>query len=215
MPTDVARSRRTEGQREVVRRRIPALGERREDAPSLSDNGGIVAPLRTPARTRHRRRLAAWALGCALGSSPVHLLADAARNRPPAEPGEREIAVAPLPSTTRLGAYTVTLTEPADPEERALGGSGGPLLAMTVTRPGRPPLGPTTIQSLWMYGRVEDAGPPRFSSWSKTGVSNLVKCRLAWAPAAGRYCAVWCQDYESTGTGLVATGTRRENLPCR
>lgn len=140
---------------------------------------------------------------CAFAAQPRQALA---------ERGETLVPLWPLPSTMTVGNFQVTVLPPSDPELTSLGGSGGPILELQVSKPGRPTFSPTTIQALWLFVRPKRNQSPEFSVWSKTGISSYVKCRLA--PKGTRYCMVWCQDYDVDDSTVRPTGNLRHEATC-
>lgn len=133
-------------------------------------------------------------------------------NQPPPEPGEIPIPLSPLPTTVVIGQYQVVIREPDEPDDSHLGGSGGPILGLTVTGPGLDEPKAILIQAIWLY--AEDAGsrPPDFTLWSKTGVSSPVRCALEWHKP--NYCVTECQNYEIGPNGLFPVDGPRSQAPC-
>lgn len=157
----------------------------------------------------------ALALGglVAAAGVPGARAAESESSRPPTDPGETAIALSPLPAVTRLGAFEVSVRRPADPEEEALAGSGGPILELEVAGPAGFRSKPSSIQVIWLYGKEDGARPPRFSVWSKTGVSSYVRCSLV--PSGTKYCTESCSDYEVDDAGVRRVGEPRAAETCR
>lgn len=133
-------------------------------------------------------------------------------NQPPPEQGEIQIPLFPLPRTVGVGQYRVTIRNPDDPEESLLGGSGGPILYLTVAGPEFSIPIDTQIQTIWLYATDNREQPPTFTLWSKTGVSNPVRCRLEWQSPS--YCVTECQDFEIGREGMFSVGSARLQPPC-
>jgi hypothetical protein len=133
-------------------------------------------------------------------------------NQPPPAQGETRIPLFPLPKTTGVGQYQVTIRNPEDPEESLLGGSGGPILHLTVAGPEFEVPKDTQIQTIWLYAKDNGPQPPTFTLWSKTGVSTPVRCSLEWQ--APNYCVTECQDFEIGQEGMFSVGSPRPQPPC-
>lgn len=133
-------------------------------------------------------------------------------NQPPPQPGETQVPLFPLPRTTGIGQYQVTIREPDDPEESQLGGSGGPILYVVVEGPEFSEPKATQVQTIWLYARDNGPKPPAFTLWSKTGVSHPVRCLLEWDPP--NYCITECQDYEIGEQGMTPVESPRPQPPC-
>ncbi len=133
-------------------------------------------------------------------------------NQPPPEPGDVQIPLADLPKTLDIGRYKVTLRDPLDPEDSLLGGSGGPILDLIVAGPGFEVPHVTSIQTIWLYAKNRGSKPPEFTLWSKTGVSNPVRCALKFNGM--KYCVSECQDYEINDEGMFPVGKPRPQPPC-
>lgn len=110
--------------------------------------------------------------------------------------GERPISQSTLPSKLRLQHFLVTISNPADPAERALGGTGGGMIELTVDGLGVQHHSRDLVQAIHIF--VQDRGkvPPLFSIWTKTGANFPVYCRYAYVERIGEYCAIFCDDYE-------------------
>lgn len=134
-------------------------------------------------------------------------------NQPPPEQGEVQIPLFPLPTTTSVGQYQVTIRNPEDPEEGLLGGSGGPILYLVVAGPGFDEPEATQLQTIWLYAKDKHSHPPAFTLWSKTGVSSPVRCRLEWR--GQEYCVTECQDFEIGEEGMLSVGSPRPQPSCK
>ncbi len=172
-----------------------------------------MTPGRCSVQVRPTRVVIALALVAAAAGALRAVASEHDNDRPRADPGETAIALAPLPAVTRLGAFQVRVREPADPEEAALAGSGGPILEFEVTGPAGFRSKPTSIQVIWLYGKEDGARPPRLSVWSKTGASNYVRCSLV--PSGTKYCTESCSDYEADDAGVHRVGEPRAGETCR
>jgi len=156
-----------------------------------------------------RRRIHWFCVALTLGTSGAFA---AEPHQALAERGEALVPLWPLPSTTAIGPFQVTVLAPNDPELTSLGGSGGAILELRVSEPGRAAFKPTTIQAIWLFARSQRNQSPEFSVWSKTGVSSYVKCRLA--AKGSHYCITWCQDYDVGGSTVRPTGNLRQEASC-
>jgi hypothetical protein len=147
--------------------------------------------------------LLGFGMRCAIAADPSPALA---------ERGELAVALWPLPSSTKIGNFDVTVRAPSDPELSALGGSGGPMVELQIAGESGIAFKPATIQAIWLFARAIDDQPPEFSVWSKTGVSSYVQCHLA--PKLERYCFAWCQDFEVDAAEIRPIGTLRNQPEC-
>lgn len=135
----------------------------------------------------------AFAIAAALGAAGC--VTPAASARPV------EIPVDGLPAGAVVGAWRVHVSEPGDPEERRLAGSGGPILAFAVSRRGAQ-LRALEAQAIRAQAFARAGAPPLLAIWSKTGVSSHVRCE--YAPRDSAYCLERCEDYEPTNADELA-----------
>ena len=84
--------------------------------------------------------------------------------------------------------FPVTVLPPSDPELTSLGGSGGPILELQVSKPGRPTFSPTTIQALWLFVPLSGKSIPEFSVWGKTGISSYIEMPAGLRAPATAWC---------------------------
>jgi hypothetical protein len=156
-----------------------------------------------------RKRIVAAAVVVAAGAAPSSGSDDGLHGL---HPSERRLELHPLPTQVELSRYKVTVQVPEDPDIRAGGGAGGPIIEIRVEQLGASRRLTTYQQAIGLWVADRGSKPPAFSVWSKTGVSDFVHCRLQLRRA--EYCAVYCEDYEQTGEGLRRTRTPRRAVGC-
>ncbi|MBN8733524.1 MAG: hypothetical protein J0L64_23520 [Acidobacteria bacterium] len=99
-----------------------------------------------------------------------------------------------FPGVAVVGQYRVTARIPDDPERRALGGSGGPMLDITVQdrRTGKRVEFETQGWRVVVEPKAE--GMPEVRVWTKSSVTLHVRCDYRFE--GGVYCMRQCAEYE-------------------
>jgi hypothetical protein len=127
--------------------------------------------------------------------------------------GEVRIPLAKLPVLNTLKHYTVSVNPP-DAEMAARGGSGGPMIELSVRHRESGFLARSTFQAIYISVQDRGRAPPMFSVWTKTGANYLVYCRYVFIEETGEYCALFCEDYEVGETATSRTAAARRWREC-
>lgn len=119
---------------------------------------------------------------------------------PPAAP--RRIAEVPLraiPVTVSYRGRPVQVRYPEEPEVRALGGSGGPIINIAITPPDDS--GPLVFrtQATGLAVVESQSDWPAFEIWSSAGGGIFTRAIYTWRPDARRYCADRVDEFEDEG----------------
>lgn len=126
----------------------------------------------------------------------VLVLVAHAQPGPPTPRRIAEISLRRMPTTVTYRGRPVRLRYPDDPEVRALGGSGGPMIHIDITPPDGAPVFVFETQGIGL-ALVESASDwPAFEVWSKLGVGNYTRAVYTWRARERQYCSDRVDDFE-------------------
>lgn len=112
-----------------------------------------------------------------------------------------------LPWTHRQSRWSVVVRPPA-PDLRALGGSGGSIYEVEISRPAQPP----TVFVVLAIGMAlaPSAGPwPAVEVWSAAGGGTYTRAVYRWQANQRMYCATTVDEFEDHGDDEAVEGLVR------
>lgn len=171
------------------------------------------AVIRWEVPMRGMRALVSLSLTIVAGDASLLALpgaADGPPTRPPGSPPRlAEVGLGDIPTTVSYRGWPVLVRYPEDPEVRARGGSGGPIVEIVVTSPEGAPLPVFQVQTIGLALVQSTADGPAIESWSSAGGGTYTRAVYAWRARERRYCADRVDEFEDHGDETPTPATVR------
>lgn len=152
-----------------------------------------------------RRRMLAPVIAIVATATALAMAASA--QQAPATPARiAEITLRAIPTTVTYRGRSVRVRYPSEPEVRALGGSGGPIIHIDITSPAGTSVFVFETQGIGLALVESGADWPAFEVWSNAGGGIYTRAVYTWRAGERQYCAERVDEFEDHGDETATAG---------